>query len=248
MARQESSFGKKSGSTIKNVRLTIKKIFVMKKYILTILSLSMLLFYNCAKDNYDEPESELTGKVIYKGEAVGVRQTDGAVQMQLYQDGYELYTSIPVYITQEGTFSAKLFNGTYKLVTRSLNGPWVNDRDTVIVKVNGRTTVEYPVDLYYSLSNVKFDIVGDSLVSTFTVSQESGSQTIDYISLLVNKTKFVDVGTKVGEAKAANNTLGQKRIALKISNSSEKFLFARIALKMKEVDEAVYSIGSEQVK
>lgn len=221
----------------------------MKNYILVILFLFTITFgTSCSKDNYDEPQSDLIGKIVYKGEAVGVRQTDGAVQMQLFQDGYDLYTPIPVYVNQEGIFSAKLFNGTYKLVTRSLNGPWVNDRDTVVINVGGSTTVEYPVKPYYSISNVKFEVVGDSLVSTFSVSQENGNEAIDYISLLVNKTKFVDIGTKIKEAQALNNSLGEKRIAVKISDSSEKLLFARIALKMKAVDEAAYSVGSQQVR
>jgi hypothetical protein len=53
------------------------------------------------------------------------------VQLEIWQKGYQLYTSIPVYVTQDGTFSAVLFDGNYKLVSKSGNGPWVSKQDTV---------------------------------------------------------------------------------------------------------------------
>lgn len=85
--------------------------------------LCMLLATGCGLDNYDEPQSTLEGRVVYNNQSIGVRGTADAVQVQLYQDGYEKHDPIPVYLTQDGSFKAILFNGQYKLITRSGNGP-----------------------------------------------------------------------------------------------------------------------------
>ena len=73
----------------------------------------------------------LTGKAIYDGEAVGVRS--GSSEFALFQDGYALKGSIPVYIAQDGSYSVSLFNGDYKLV-RMGNAPWERpSNDTIYI-------------------------------------------------------------------------------------------------------------------
>lgn len=225
----------------------------MKKYILGIFALSSLLFSSCEKDNYDEPKSDLIGKVVNANtkEAVGVRQTEGAVQMQLWQDGYELYTSIPVYINQDGTFSAKLFDGTYKLVTRANNGPWINSRDTIVVTVKGNTTVEYPVKPYFLLDNEKFDINGNTLTATFNIKQENVVQdrNIERVTLYVNNTVFVDDNFKKASTNATSPIVGSNTITLNISNiSSNAALYARIGVKISGVEQLLYTVGSIRIK
>lgn len=61
----------------------------MKKIrtIFSLLSLSLLAI-SCGLDNYDEPESFLEGKITYKGKQLGLKGTNGGIQLQLYQDGY----------------------------------------------------------------------------------------------------------------------------------------------------------------
>ena len=61
----------------------------MKKIgtIFSLLSLS-LLAVSCGLDNYDEPESFLEGKITYEGKQLGLKGTNGGIQLQLYQDGY----------------------------------------------------------------------------------------------------------------------------------------------------------------
>ena len=62
---------------------------IQYKY-LVIALLSVMMFTACGLDNYDAPQSELHGKITYNGETLGLRGTGEAVQLQLYQDGYEL--------------------------------------------------------------------------------------------------------------------------------------------------------------
>ena len=70
------------------------------KLLSNILSFTLLatLLWSCGFDNYDEPKSKLYGKVTYNGEALGLRGTGEAIQMQLYQDGFELRDPITVYM------------------------------------------------------------------------------------------------------------------------------------------------------
>lgn len=51
---------------------TISKIF-------SVLLLGAMMFTSCMKDNYDAPESMLTGRVMYNGEALQLRGNE-AVQ------------------------------------------------------------------------------------------------------------------------------------------------------------------------
>src|SRR5690625_3831085 len=97
----------------------------------------VLLSVGCGLDNFDEPKSLLQGKIVFQNRQVGLRGTGGAVQLQLYQEGYDLNDHINVYVNQKGEFQALLFDGTYKLITRDKNGPWVNSRDTTFVDVMG---------------------------------------------------------------------------------------------------------------
>ena len=80
--------------------------------------LLLVLFSGCGKDNFDAPESKLVGRVTYQGQALNLRGTGEAVQLQLYQDGYEKNDPISVFVGQDGTFSALLFDGEYRLTTR----------------------------------------------------------------------------------------------------------------------------------
>ena len=220
----------------------------MKKYILGTLSLFILFLSGCVKDNYDEPESNLTGKIISNGEALGVSQRDGAVQLQLWQDGYDLYTAIPVYVAQDGTFSAKLFDGTYKLVTRDNNGPWVNDRDTVVVKVSGTTAVEYPVKPYYVLKGEEFKVANNVLTSTFNIQEVTAGKTIEKVTLYVNNTKFVDAATNVKNQDSALTTAGDYTITMDISDLTQPILHARIGVKISGIGEMLYTVGSKQIR
>src|SRR3546814_332583 len=145
----------------------------MKKYLNMLLLPAIVAVSSCGLDNYDAPESKMVGRVVHNGEPVGVRGTGEAVQLQLYQDGYELRDPIPVYVNQDGSFEAKLFDGEYKLVTRNNNGPWVNDRDTTVVNVKGTANVDIEVTQFYTLSNVQLSLSGSNANASFQLDRKS---------------------------------------------------------------------------
>src|SRR5690606_3458920 len=106
-------------------------------------------------------------------------------------------TSIPVYVTQDGSFSATLFDGEYKLVSRNGNGPWESTQDTLNISVNGDTYTEYEVTPFYTITNENFTLDGNVLTATFDVGQVAGSQSIERAILVVNKTAFVDESAQI---------------------------------------------------
>src|SRR5660397_127396 len=96
----------------------------MKRYIILLLIVAFGLSYSgCTQDNFDPPTSMLTGTIVYNSTPVGVRSN--GTQLELWQYGFKLRSKISVYIAQDGTYSARLFDGNYKLV-RLAGAPWAN--------------------------------------------------------------------------------------------------------------------------
>jgi hypothetical protein len=220
----------------------------LNKVCILIFALAVLAA-GCGKDNYDEPSSMLMGKVIYNGQAIGVKGTGSAVQLELWQDGYDLYTSIPVYLTQDGSFSAVLFDGTYKLVSKSGNGPWVSAQDTVVVTVKGSTTVDYTVTPFYTISNESFSLSGNTLTATFDISQIAGAQAVERAILVVNKTNFVDETAQIQRVDLTDPGTGQVTMTMTLSDDvlSNSTLNARVGVKISG-REAIYSSVQNIIK
>lgn len=207
--------------------------------------LCILFASSCGLDNYDEPQSTLEGRVVYNNQPIGVRGTADAVQVQLYQDGYDKHDPIPVYLTQDGSFKAILFNGQYKLITRSGNGPWLNSSDTIVVNVNGYTTCELPVTPYFTLSNESFSLNGNVLNGSALVTKVVGTSSITNALLLVSKTAFVDEGTYLAREEISSVSEGTLSMSLDLTGNEEASsavaLYARIGVKPAESDQFVYT-------
>lgn len=201
---------------------------------------------SCGLDNYDAPESKLVGRIVYNGEPIGVRGTGEAVQLQLYQDGYELRDPIPVYVGQDGSFEAKLFDGEYKLVTRDNNGPWVNDRDTTVINVKGTANVDIEVTPFYTVSNVQLSLEGSSANASFQVNEVAGGRDIEYVMILVGKTSFVDdvsytARVIMDDAMAGSIVTGSIDLSNNKDFQSGRALYARVGLQPVGKDQAIYS-------
>lgn len=216
----------------------------MKRFILAILGLGLLGAGGCGLDNYAEPESKLMGQITYNGDPLGLRGTGEAVQLQLYQDGYELRAPIPVYVKQDGSFEALLFDGQYKLVTRDNNGPWVNSRDTTLVTVKGTTEVTMEVTPYFTLSDVSLNLEDQRVDASFTINQVVGDAAIDYALLLVGTTSFVDDITYDARTDSEGIAAGPLTMSLDISGANiaaDQPVFARVGVRPVGTDQAIYS-------
>ena len=200
---------------------------------------------SCGLDNYDAPQSRLLGKITYNGESIGLRGTGEAVRLQLYQDGYQLRDHINVYVGQDGSFEALLFDGTYKLVTRDKNGPWVNTRDTIVVNLKGSGEVEVPVTPYFTISNESITLSGNTLNANLNVNKIVSTANIDYVTLLVSKTSFVDDATNIARKDFRDQQPGSLNLSMDLSGNANvanaKALFARVGVRTVGADQAIYS-------
>ncbi|WP_278624434.1 DUF3823 domain-containing protein [Parabacteroides gordonii] len=207
--------------------------------------LLLVLFTGCGKDNYDAPESKLVGKVTYQGQALNLRGTGEAIQLQLYQDGYEKHDPISVFVGQEGEFSALLFNGEYKLVTRDGNGPWMNRHDTVTVNLNGHSEVNIEVTPYFMISNEQLAVSGTTMTASFTINQIVSTATINKVMLILSKTQFADDVNNVFRKDITEVSAGAVNLSADISDNAEiakaKALYARVGVLANGADQAIYS-------
>lgn len=213
------------------------------RYLIVILGIS-LIFTACGLDNYDAPKSTLRGRITYKGETLGLRGTGEAVQLQLYQDGYELRDNIPVYVGQDGTFEALLFDGEYKLVTRNQNGPWVNSRDTTVINLKGSTSIDVEVTPYFTISDANISLNGSELKGNFTVNKIVETAEIEYVMLLVSKTNFVDDVSNIARKDFNDKEPGTVNLSMTLSDdvmNKSKALFGRVGVRTKGADQAIYS-------
>ena len=206
---------------------------------------------SCGYDNFDEPETTLTGNIKYNGENLQLRGTSGAVCVQLYQVGYPLKSAINVYVNQDGKFSAKLFKGQYKLVTKDNNGPWVNNRDSIDVNVNGATSVDINVEPYFLISNATATVSGNSVTATFTINRIVSDAAIDGVHLCFGHTMMCDaaqndfrVDVPAADVHVGQNTVTHTFTDAEISKMNTigyTRLMTRIGLKSTATSECIYS-------
>jgi len=205
-----------------------------------------VLLSGCAYDNYEKPTTVLEGQVTYNGEPIYVSGSD--VELELWQPGYDFEEKVPVYLSQDGSFQAKLFDGTYKLTQLIGSGPWVPSTDTMTVEVNGLTTVEFPVEPYYLVRDAAITANGGVIEATFRVEQINASEDIEAVALYLSDTQFVDEINNLAniEQPAASDDLNQS-FTLSITPSGEltqgsyNVIYARIGVRTAGVADLIYS-------
>lgn len=141
-------------------------------------------------DNYDAPASALSGQIVFDGQPVGVRM--GGVQLELWEPGWDFDEKIPIYVSEDGSFSAILFDGDYELNLLPGNGPWIDSPNRLQVQVRGDTRVDIPVAPYYTIENPSLLNRGDSIHATFTIRSTNPTRPVDFAGLYVGKTVIVD--------------------------------------------------------
>jgi hypothetical protein len=217
----------------------------MKRFTITLLAGLGLLAAGCKKDNYSPPESQLTGRVLFQNEPVGVRG-QGGVQLELWQRGEAFRNKISVSVTQDGTYSATLFDGDYKLTRLRDNGPWQNNTDSIDVQVRGNTVVDVPVQPYYVVRNATFAKSGTAITASGLVSQAAAGRTIEAVTLFVNNTQFVDtnnslVGSTTKSGTDLSNLAQPLTFSLALPSTARNAVYARIGVKTQGVNELFYS-------
>ena len=218
-------------------------------YLTVLLALVMA---GCEYDNYEPPKATLTGKVVFDGQPIGVRSN--AVRLELRQPGPEFplwrTTPINVNIAQDGTFSAVLFDGNYKLTRVRGNGPWVDQTDTINVEVRGSSVVEVPVNPFFVIKNDKIQKGSTSIDATFNLQQVNTTRALERVNLYVSSTNIVDATNQRANAEKAasaiTNLNGPVTLSVNISSlpadvAGKEYVFARIGVKAVGIQELAYS-------
>ncbi len=203
------------------------------KNIFLVLSICMLLLSACEYDNFKEPDSILKGSVVYDGQAIGVR-TNGP-RLELWQDGHALKTAIPIYIAQDGTFSARLFKGQYKLV-RKADAPWLPQlSDTIIVDVKGNTKYDVEVTPYFLIKDESFEKDGETIKVKFTIINIVPNANLAAVNIYFDKGVLTDHN---------RNDAKQAVSVSDITNAEETTVIATIPEHLKNEDYLFMRIGA----
>ena len=218
----------------------------MKIRLITLTTILLFIFAACEYDNFDEPKSVLTGRVVYNGVPVGVR-TNGT-QLELWQSGFQLFEKIPVYIAQDGTFSAVLFDGNYKLVRLS-GAPWENQTDTINVQVKGNTVIDVDVKPYFTVSNASYSKSGNTLTANFQVSKISENAQLDNVKVYLGKSVLTDqnkseasVDVDLSEyVPVTGNVNMTQAIEIPSSLAGYPYIFSRVGVKSSQSNEYYYT-------
>lgn len=218
----------------------------------TALAAAAATFAACGLDSYDEPDAQLTGRVIDRnGNPVGVMGSREQVTLQLWQPSYPLNAdAINVNVSQDGSFSAMVFDGDYVLKMRNNTGPWVNSPDSVVISVRGNTAADFPVTPYYTLSSVTYALNGATLTSTFTITEATAGRSIDEVALIVNKTRFVGFDSEVQvKREAGNASAGSQTLTMDVGDLAEHHkLYARVGLRISGVGQGLYDTRVFEVR
>ncbi|RBQ09967.1 DUF3823 domain-containing protein [Pedobacter miscanthi] len=223
------------------------------KFYFVIGALIAVLFSSCKKDNYDAPEADFTGRIVYKGEAINVQY--GQVFFELWQSGFGNYSALNVNVAQDGNYSAKLFDGNYKLVFSPNQGPFLwkknaaGRQDTIAVNINGSKTMDIEVVPYYMIRGASLTTAAgkvNGFCKLEKIITNADGKDIESVALYINKTQFVDGSNNIatqqinGAAIADLNNLNMS-VTIPTLVPTQNYVFARIGVKIAGVDDLIFT-------
>lgn len=224
----------------------------INSFVIAIL-LSVVAFTGCQKDNYEPPKSTLKGAIMYNGDSIDVSYND--VTFELWQSGFGKLTPINVTVDQDGTYSALLFDGNYKLIIPQGQGPFMSqtnpktNSDTILIQLNGSQTFDIEVLPYYMFNDANFSVSGKTVTATCTLEKiitDENAKDIQSVSLYISKTTFVDGRNSISTATIDGADItDMNNISLSSDipemTPAQNYVFVRIGLKIKNVEDMLFS-------
>lgn len=218
----------------------------------------------CQKDNFAPPETKFTGHIVYQGKPIAVKNNgSGTVYFELWQSGFGKSGAIDVYLNQDGSFSALLFNGEYKLIIPPSQGPFISianastGSDTIDVKLSGNQSMDIEVLPYYIINKAAFTLGADSVVkvdaSITKIIKDERARDIESVSLYVNRTSFVDDdnhiaftdlnGADIADLSHINLSakIPKDISGVNIGVADQKYFYARVGVKVAGVEDRLFS-------
>jgi Protein of unknown function (DUF3823) N-terminal domain/Domain of unknown function (DUF3823_C) len=217
------------------------------RYIL--ISLLIIFIFSCKKDNAKEPGSFLTGHLVYQGDTIQVERNQ--VPFQIYQYGFGKTGAINGTFEQDGSYSAVLFDGDYKLIIPTGQGPFVSSAasDSLSITLKGSQSVDIDVTPYYMIRNAQITASAGNVSATFKAEKiitDSTAKDIERVSLYVNKTQFVSGGDNIAVTDLAGGSITDpNNIALNVTVPAlvpaQTYVFVRIGIKIANVEDMIFS-------
>jgi len=225
----------------------------MKLRSFIILGVVSSFLASCGYDNYEAPGSKLSGKLVYKGDAINVSYND--VSFQLWEPGWQTKGEINVAVDQSGTFSSLLFDATYKLIIPSNQGPVRSltnaetGSDTILVKVQGDKVMDIEVEPYYMIRTPQFTVVAGVVTGKFKAEKiitGVNAKDIERVAIYVNKTQFVDFRSNVASSELNGSAITDLNLislnaTVPSMTPTQNYVYARIGLKVTGVEDMIFS-------
>jgi hypothetical protein len=206
----------------------------------------------CKKDNYKEPSAQLSGQLQYKGEIVNVERNQ--VPFQLFQYGFGKVGAINGTFAQDGTYGALLFNGTYKFLIPSGQGPFLWKElapgvpDSMSVTMSGDQTLNIEVTPYYMIRNTQITAAGGKVTATFKadkIIQDANAKDIQRVSLYINSGQFAGTDNIAAADMAGTAIIDPANISLQVTiptiTPTQNYVYARVGLKIVNVEDMIFS-------
>ncbi len=206
----------------------------------------------CKKDNLDAPSSTLQGKLVYNGEAVQVQYD--RVSYELYQYGFGKVGAIGATFAQDGSYSAVLFDGQYKLIIPAGQGPFKwneasGRRDSLTINLKGNQTLDLEVTPYYMIRTPQLTVASNTVSATFKAEKiitDASAKDIEEVGVYINKTQFVSEADNVGKTTLAGSAITNPdaislSVAIPTLTPEQNYVFARIGLKIAGIEDRIYS-------
>jgi hypothetical protein len=224
-----------------------------KLILITVITFAIIIA-GCKYDNYDPPTSFLTGHVTYNNTPVGVRSNGTQLELWQYKwdtKGVIARAKLAVYIDQNGFFSARLFNGDYKIV-RLAGAPWSNpNTDSLDVTVKGNTTMDVPVTPYFVITGETFTYnKADSSITSSCTITKIGALAITNLTLFAGVTDIVD-NTNNTQSNVLTTGLTDlstpktNKITLTSINKKRGYIFVRLGIQISGVGERYFTSVKE---
>jgi hypothetical protein len=213
----------------------------------------IILAVSCRKDNYDEPNVRLSGRLIYKGDPIEVEYNQ--VRYELYQYGFGKTGPMAAVFAPDGSYDVVLFNGEYKFIIPNGQGPfkWKQTPggapDSTTIQVNGNQEFNIEVTPYYMIRNPQLAGSGGNVSGKFKIEKiitDASAKDIENVTLYINKTQFVSGADNIA-SESINGVditdLNNVNLSVAIPNLNPvpTYVFARIGIKIAGVEDRIFS-------
>ena len=219
------------------------------------IAISLFFFSACSTDNYDGPETMFTGRLLVVNEPLHIYEnpTQEESMFQLYQDGYDKHTAIYVHVNQNGEFSARLFNGEYKMIPVSQKylwewTGWENKKedgspDTIRFTLKGNKQMDIQVTPFFKFKNVSARIDGENVTADFQVEQLNSDYEVSTVYLMANVNRYFGKLSDLRKSTTKVSLDETMNLSIPLSsyysdsyfkNNYRKYIFVRLAMLLKK--------------